>query len=122
MQVDRRRGVPDGAGSRAGRVRSAAASALALAQLAASAGYVAWFALGDAPEFSFEGYAFSLVLPVVVLAVLVVLGLRYWSSARLALGQRVLTGIGTVITSCVLAAALLTLALGLVTLPFEGIG
>jgi len=114
--------VARGASSSDGRQWSARASALTLAQVAASAGYVAWSAWGDAPEFSLAGYAFSFVLPAVVLALLAVAGLRDMSSARLALGQRVLTGVGTVSTSCVLAAALLILALALFTLPLEAIG
>jgi hypothetical protein len=84
-----------------------------LGQLAAAAGYVALFVVGDAPDpFSFEDWAFML-LPPAVFAFLLVAGLFGVSSSGIAVWRRVLSGLGSFVAACGLAVGLAWLPLNL---------
>jgi hypothetical protein len=97
----------------AARTPSTRAGAVALAQLAAAAGYVALFVIGDAPDpFSLKDWAFML-LPPAVFAFLLVAGLFGISSSGIAVWRRVLSGLGLFVAACGLAVGLVYLPLNL---------
>lgn len=91
---------------------SARAGSLTLAQLAAAAGYVAFFAFTGVPDpFSFGAWAFML-LPPAAFAFLFVTGL-FGVSTDLPVWQRVLSGVGSLVCACALAVGLVLLPLNL---------
>jgi hypothetical protein len=97
----------------AARMSSRRAGAVVLAQLAAAAGYVALFVVGDAPDpFSLRDWAFML-LPPAVFAFLLVAGLFGVSSSGIAVWRRVLSGLGVFVAACGLAVGLVWLPLNL---------
>lgn len=95
------------------RTSAARAGAITLAQIAAAAAYVAFFAFGDAPSpFSLEDWVFMLVPPA-IFAFLFVAGLFGVSSTQIVGWQRLLSGLGSLIAAAGLAVGLVLLPLSL---------